>query len=98
MQGVECALVSLRPGHLLPVVVQHGDIPPVVGAAEGDDLVLPMPLLAQELVDLVVQVSDLVVCQARCAPKPSLANQLEANETWAGVDDTHSPESWTPSD
>lgn len=48
------ALVSLGTGYFFPVVVEHGDIPPIIRTSERDDLVLPMPFFAQQLVDLVI--------------------------------------------
>jgi hypothetical protein len=59
----ENRLVSFRSWHFLAVVVKHGDVPSVVGTSETDDLVLPMPLFAQQFVDLIVQVAHLVVGQ-----------------------------------
>lgn len=55
------ALVAFRPWDFFAVVVHHGDISPVVRTAQSNDLVLPMPLLPHQPVDVIVQVSDLIV-------------------------------------
>lgn len=62
----ENGLISFRSWHFLAVVVEHGDVPSVVGTSESDDLVLLMSLFAQQFVDLIVQVAYLVVGQTGC--------------------------------
>lgn len=57
------ALVAFSPRHLLAVIVQHGHIPSVIRAAQRDNLVLPMSLLAQEFVDLIIEVANLIIRQ-----------------------------------
>lgn len=56
-------LVPFSPWYLLPIVVQHRNIAAIIRAAERDYLVLPMALLAQETIDLVVEVAHLIVCK-----------------------------------
>ena len=58
------SLVTLCSRDFLPIIIQHGHIPPVIGTTEADNLVLPMSLFPQKLVNLVIEVSDLVVAQA----------------------------------
>jgi hypothetical protein len=55
---------------LLAIAIQYS-VPPIVGAAEGDHLILPVPLLAYELANLVVdsEVMELVVTEAGCVSK-----------------------------
>lgn len=63
MMTIESVLVTLRSRYLLAILVQHCNITLVIGTSQRDDLVLPIPLLPQEFVDFVVQVTDFVVGQ-----------------------------------
>lgn len=56
-------LVTFRPRNFLPIVIQHGNIPSIIRTAERDDLILPMSFLPQQLVDLIVQVTNLIIRQ-----------------------------------
>ena len=55
------ALVSFSSRYLLSIVVQHGYIPPIVCTTKRNNLILPVPLLAEKFVDLIVEISHLIV-------------------------------------
>lgn len=57
------SLVTPGARNLLAILVKHRRTPSVVGTTEIEDLSLPVSFLSHELVDLVIQVSNLVVGQ-----------------------------------
>lgn len=75
-RGRRGSLVSSRPRYLLAILVQHRRVPRVVRSSQLNNLPLPVLLLSHELVDLIVEISDLVVRQADCKGKSSKAGQL----------------------
>jgi len=63
-QGDDGLLVSFGAWHLLPIVIQHGSISPVIFTAQSNNLVFPMSLLMHQLVDCIIQISNILVCKA----------------------------------
>jgi hypothetical protein len=58
-------LVALPAGDLVAVRVDRRRLLEVVGPAKLEDPLLPVPLLANQLVDVVVEVADLELAEAR---------------------------------
>jgi hypothetical protein len=73
-------LVSLGPWYFLSVVIQHSDISPVISTTQGNNLVFPMSLLPQQLVDLVIQISDLIIRQTSYTQTSKLSIRVHTHD------------------
>ena len=63
-QGDDGLLVTFCAWHLLPIIIQCGNISLVICAAQSNNLVFLMSPLTHHIIDLVIQILNLIVHKA----------------------------------
>ena len=72
-KGRKNSLITPRSRYFLPFVIYHRLIPPlVIRPSKRNNLILIVPLFTHQAIDLIIQITDLIVGQSGCEASATL--------------------------